>query len=313
MAVQDWYPEAILNKAPSRLWGTFYSGYKFKFVGHTTESDNFYPNANNYFGHNGYPHFTVNRDGKVYQHVPISRASRALKNSAGGVQTNGGGAIQVEHVARSANGPDALTGVQLISARRLCDWIRAQYGIPAIVLPPGVIAGSARSNAPQRMTNAQWISFSGVCAHRHVPENDHWNMGAFPLELLIGNAVSYPQIPVPVPTQKDDDYMIYHMEDTRGTKEFKQYVKSFQFALNRFFSDAGGGPPAAGWMVKDGIAGDQTFTATWEAILRLDDPNFTKESEFDFRRNGIDSPAKLREVGIDPVLVAAIVSAAAVR
>jgi hypothetical protein len=93
-----------------------------------------------------------------------------------------------------------------------------------------------------------------------------------------------------------------------------QYIRSFQFALNRFFTDTGG-EPSVGWLVKDGVAGDQTFAAAWEAVLRLStpEPGFTRTAQLDLRSNGITGPDVLEREGIDPVLVAAIVGAAAIR
>lgn len=110
------------------------------------------------------------------------------------------------------------------------------------------------------------------------------------------------------PAVQEDDDMI------RKGDGPTQYIRSFQFALNRFFTDTGG-EPSTGWLVKDGVAGDQTFAAAWEAVLRLShpQPGFAGSAQIDLVGNGITGPEVLEREGIDPVLVAAVVGAAAIR
>ena len=293
-----WLDWAKRNVAPVTS-GSYTEG-RWKLLIHTTETDTFTPNSSSYYGHQGWPHLTNTRDGIMWQHIDLDIAARALKNYAGGVETNRSRVIQVENVARSINGDNALTEPQIANLRRLVIELRDKRGMEMQVLPAGAIPGSASADAPQRMSFDKWRTYSGICAHRHAPENDHWDSGAFDLSRLL------PQ-PEPVPPV-EEEYMI------RKGDGPSQYIRSFQFMLNRFFTDTGG-QPGTGWVVKDGIAGAQTFAATWEAVLRLSEPppGFAGTAQVDFRSNGITGQDVLEREGIDPVLVAAITAAAGIR
>jgi hypothetical protein len=43
-------------------------------------------------------------------------------------------------------------------------------------------SGAYGSNAPQRLTDGQWEGFNGICGHQHVPNNTHWDPGAFDIK-----------------------------------------------------------------------------------------------------------------------------------
>lgn len=203
-----WYPAATRNQATVNA-GRMSASYGWKLVVHTTESDSFTPSPRSYFGHQYWPHFTLDRDGQWWQHIPIDMAARALRSSRL-VETNRGRAIQVECVGRSSADPDAiLTDAQVDALRDLFVWLRQQVPIDAVALPAGAIPGSASARAPQRMTPAAWRVFSGVCAHRHVPDNDHWDSGAFDLTRLLPDP--------PTPTPPEDDDMKPYLAQAEGT------------------------------------------------------------------------------------------------
>lgn len=290
------------KRNPGLSSGSYTEG-RWKLLVHTTESSTFTPRRGSYFGHSGYPHLTNERDGTMWQHVDLDVAARALKNLRGGVQTNRSRVIQVENVAYAKDGNNALAGPQIDNLQRLTLEMRDRNGMEMVALPAGTIAGSARASAPQRMSATQWRTFSGIVGHRHAPENDHWDPGAFDLSRLLPDSTA---TPTPPDVQEDDDMI-------RKGQGPSQYIRNVQFLLNRFFTDAGGGPPSAGWLVKDGVAGDQTFAAAWEAVLRLSEPGFTRTGAVEFYRNGLNSPKVLESEGIDPALVSAIAAAAVLR
>ena len=123
------------------------------------------------------PHFTVTRDGKIFQHYPINRACRALRNYAGGVQTNRDGdfCIQIEVVgyARQTTWPE----VQINAVLRVMAFAKQQAGIP-MALPLEFGNGSEYGFFnPLELTNDEWVHFTGWCGHQHVPENTHWDPG----------------------------------------------------------------------------------------------------------------------------------------
>ncbi len=164
--------------------GAFVEGFARKLVIHTTEGMSFAPNPNSYFGKQSWPHFTLDRDGTLFQHIGLNRAARALKNLEGGTQTNRGGAWQVEVVGKSSETHTEFTDAQMATLRRLVLVLKG-HGLGMQALPTGAIALSATFNAPQRMSAAAWKAFDGICGHRHVPENDHWDPGAFELSSLL--------------------------------------------------------------------------------------------------------------------------------
>lgn len=297
-----WLPWAKNNVSPVTS-GTYTEG-RMKLLIHTTETDTFTPNSRKYYGHSGWPHLTIEKDGTVWQHIDLDIAARALKNLAGGVQTNRSRVVQVENVARSTDGANPLTNAQIEALRRLVVLLHGMRGLELQALPAGAIPGSARVNAPQRMSFAQWRSYSGVIGHRHAPENDHWDPGAFDLRLLLPASTPVPE---PKPEPKEDDDMIRF-----GDKGL--HVRQYEFLLNRFFTDTGG-PPSTNWLPKRGEANQLVFDATWEAILRLSEPQpgWAGTGQFDFVNNGYPSPAALRAEGITPVLIAALAAAAAIK
>jgi hypothetical protein len=131
------------------------------------------------------PHLTyAPASRKWWQHTDLDVAARALRNLDGGIQTNRDGAWQVEVICYSNKTiADQVGGLWVGSLlphayadlAAFCTWA----GVPATW--PGRAAGSyAAANAPGfRLTPAEWDAFAGVCGHQHVPENDHWDPGAF--------------------------------------------------------------------------------------------------------------------------------------
>lgn len=123
------------------------------------------------------PHFTIDRDGTVFQHSPVGMAARALRNASGGVQTNRQGSVclQVEMVAYSSK--NDWTPQMVASLRNLVEWARVEWGIPDIFpLDQGGGAEYGLKN-PVELSNIEWLNFTGWLAHQHVPENTHWDVG----------------------------------------------------------------------------------------------------------------------------------------
>lgn len=187
-----WYPAAIRKVGNS---GGSYTGGPFKGVLHTTEGSSAAGAIGAYAANNSWPHFTVDRDGKVYQHVGIDVAARALRNESGGVQTNRDSAIQVEVVGWASK--PAWPLVQVEALRKLMRWVEAQTGIQ----PTGPVFGSGEQYGyrnPLEFSPSTWDAFNGWCGHQHVPENSHWDPGAIDLKTLLPE-VMIPMIPVNAP------------------------------------------------------------------------------------------------------------------
>ena len=123
-----WCPFAVKLPFTGPTGGSMSSAYPPRGVLHTTESRNFYPQTNAYYGHQNPPHFTVYK-GKPYQHYPMNVAARALQNQSGGEQTNRAMAYQIEWVwnAKDINDiPDSYTK----GLARLMRWIE-ERALPA--------------------------------------------------------------------------------------------------------------------------------------------------------------------------------------
>ena len=181
----DWCPFAERVPAPSDKWGTYRDDDgKWKFVIHTTESTSYPKSRDTYYGHQSWPHFTIH-NGLIYQHIPIGRAARALKNTAGGVETNADRAVQVE-VAWKAEQAEQMPEKLLDAIRRLGLWVSAETGMPwqATVRFVGPEERPYGVNAKQRMSHRTWDNYEGVCGHQHVPENDHWDPGHIDIAYL---------------------------------------------------------------------------------------------------------------------------------
>lgn len=167
----DWYPGAI-KKLSAYNGGTMVGGPP-RGVLHETETTA----LPGYSGGKSSPHLTLMPDGIFYQHIPFSKAARALRNAPGGVQTNRQGSvnIQIEVVANS-NYND-WTPAQIMKLRAFVLWAHTEWGIPA-TFPLG-LGGSEQYglNNPLEMSNQEWLDFSGWCSHMHVPENTHWDVG----------------------------------------------------------------------------------------------------------------------------------------
>lgn len=178
----EWYPEAtkaeLENSGP--MFVTPWRG-----VLHTTEGGSYAGAYGAYKANRSAPHFTVSFEGskfRVWQHVPLNRAARALANKGGGVETNRTRCIQIEIVgfaAQSGNFPSAyLDGIA-----RLMRWIEANTGIKR--QGPGRAFASAYGQSSLRFNHAEWNSFSGWCGHCHVPENNHWDPGTINIDALL--------------------------------------------------------------------------------------------------------------------------------
>lgn len=167
--------------------GNFVTGYAYKGVLHTTEGSSASGAINAYTANNSWPHFTVDRDGTVYQHIALDKAARALQNLGGGKETNRGRAIQLE-VVGFAHEAGNWPSVQATALKSLMRWIEAQVGIQQF----GPIFGSSEQygyNNPLEFGPNYWQSFNGWCGHQHVPENSHWDPGAIVLTNLFGNTL----------------------------------------------------------------------------------------------------------------------------
>jgi hypothetical protein len=123
------------------------------------------------------------------QHLPLDRSATAVRNLAGGVETNRvGRCIQLEIVGFSAN--PAQSGDELrFLAQALADIKAAgvdfQWTAPQFHPYPPENGIRLDGREPWRMSFAAWRSFNGICGHQHVPENVHGDPGAIDIQAVI--------------------------------------------------------------------------------------------------------------------------------
>lgn len=147
------------------------------------------------------PHFTVGRDRtgrvRVIQHVPLGEPAAALKNMAGGVQTNFESEVQIEIADWSKTRPwlpeqyvtDALANL-LVALRRV-------VGIPLIHPFPDDPGRQPWATSRRPMRNAgKWGRVPGWYGHIDVPENDHWDPGFLRWDTLMSMARGLDQAPI---------------------------------------------------------------------------------------------------------------------
>lgn len=186
-----WYPP---SRTTARFDGAgpFFAGPK-RGVLHTTEGATLEGAISAYIKNNAYPHFTYERSRRIVeQHIPINVAATALVNSAGGVETNRLGAIQIEIVGTCdpAN-KDRMYFVPEMDQTGLNDlialmmWIEEQTGIQPYAALVKSYPASYGSNNGVRFSGNFWHDFNGWCGHQNVPENLHGDPGNINMTALM--------------------------------------------------------------------------------------------------------------------------------
>lgn len=178
------YPDAAHAPIthPRAIPGNFIPGIPKRFVLHTTESKGYRYRPENYFGHWNPPHWTMDTDGRLYQHFDTEVSSRGLENRPSGVETNRAGALQIElgwYAGDIANMPEPMWK----SLKLLLEWSFATQNIEPYCTPFGNVAEAGLRNKFELSYKA-WDAFNGVCGHQNVPENVHWDPGPIPNERI---------------------------------------------------------------------------------------------------------------------------------
>ena len=162
-------------------------------VVHSTEGTSF----PGYDGGSSAPHFTINvATGERRQHISMGEAARALMNASGGVETNRGGAIQIETIGTCDPSHDGdagwlylpkMSAAQAANLGRLMRDIADDRGIPwqcSVTFKP--YPASYGDNGV-RLSGSAWNSYRGVLGHQHVPENDHGDPGNIDIAAIMGD------------------------------------------------------------------------------------------------------------------------------
>lgn len=124
------------------------------------------------------PHFTFNPEtGSLWQHIPINRAAKSLEHPPGTVETNHANCVQVELIG-FAKDTGHWSDAAYARIAKLARWIETNHDVPSRCTV-------TFSNTPTRLTPAAWLAYAGHCGHQHVPNNRHWDPGAFRIELVL--------------------------------------------------------------------------------------------------------------------------------
>lgn len=175
-----WHPDAVRIRYSG---GRFTTG-KPKIVWHTTEGSS----LPSYAG--SAPHITFDpKTGKIYQHMPLYEAAKALKHPPGTPETNNARAIQVELIAysdanlarRQGHSDRAVENLTLADYKRIAElarWIEKHANVPrksSVEFKVG-----ARRLSPQ-----EFVNYTGHLGHSHVPHNDHWDPAGLKIHLIL--------------------------------------------------------------------------------------------------------------------------------
>jgi len=182
-----------------------------KLLLHSTEGSTIESALGAYRTNNSWPTLTVDCPRRrCVRHLPLDVAARALRNEAGGVQTNKEGSILVQiEMVGFAGTPSS------IGSPADLDWFGREVVAPiiratGIPLTVGVrfasYPGSYGKNAAQRLSPAAWDSYSGICGHQHAPENTHGDPGAIDVARIVAAARTALD-PTPVPVLEDDMFI----------------------------------------------------------------------------------------------------------
>jgi len=172
---------------------------------HTTEGA--FESAYNEFKTKFAPHFLLGRDktGKVriVQFVWLGHYASALENHAGGVETNTIAVAQIEVAAFSKQTPWHLDAAVTDALASLLAELHTECDIPLtrpfpdkMPPPPWAVESFSRRHA------GKWGKTAGWYGHVEIPENSHWDPGAYQWSQLLRAAEAKLPDPAPKPKPK---------------------------------------------------------------------------------------------------------------
>jgi hypothetical protein len=186
-----WLPN--VERVPGNSAGDMVGDGSRKLLLHSTEGYSISGAVAAYTKNNSWPTLTVDCPRRlVVEHLPLDTAARALRNEAGGVQTNREGTIlvQVEMMGFAADpttigSPDDLDWF----GREVVRPIHELVGVPlACSVPFVAYPASYGTGAAQRLSAGAWDAYSGLLGHQHAPENSHGDPGAIDIGRILAAA-----------------------------------------------------------------------------------------------------------------------------
>lgn len=169
---------------------------------HTTEGS--WEGSMSVFRQHYAPHFLVGKDRagnvRIAQLVPLGYMAAALENDAGGVDTNRLASVQIELVAHSSEQPWSVGADVTAALAALLAKLKQEQGIRlrrpfSDTMPPKPWATESFA----RRRAGFWGKFNGWFGHVEVPENAHWDPGAYKWTPLMEKARDLIAPPPPPP------------------------------------------------------------------------------------------------------------------
>jgi len=184
-----WVPGAERVANAKSAGGTYVDG-PWRFVFHTIEGE---PSAQGFrtlaAGHGNPPHlWAMPSADLLLQTVPLHRSAYALARP-GATMTNRLHAIQVECWGFAAKMGAATADTLNWLADRVLAPVARMVPINLDGLRPiGPGEPCYGTHSGCRMTAAEWQAFDGVCGHKDVPDNEHWDPGQLPIPTIAARA-----------------------------------------------------------------------------------------------------------------------------
>ncbi|HZC99629.1 MAG TPA: hypothetical protein VFA46_05400 [Actinomycetes bacterium] len=220
-----WYPKASRSAVAPVNGGSFVGG-AHKGLLHTTEGSTASGAISSYRQSGFWPHFTASYEGgtfRIWQHIPINRAARALANLAGGAQTNRANVIQIELVGFATNPPSAPR--YLAGIAEWMRWVEANFAVPrrSTVRFKAYPASYGRNNGV-RLSASAWTGYGGWLGHMHAPENLHGDPGAINIQALLAGGEA------PERDERDEDMALSDDDKRWITDTVAALIKKAMFA-----------------------------------------------------------------------------------
>jgi hypothetical protein len=184
-----WVSGAERLANPKSAGGTYVDA-PWRFVFHTIEGE---PTAQGFrtlaAGHANPPHlWAMPSADLLLQTIPLDRSAYALARP-GSIQTNRARAVQVECWGFAAKMGGATPETLAWLADRVLGPVARLVPIDLDhVRPAGPGEPCYGEKSSCRMEPAAWQAFGGVCGHKDVPDNAHWDPGQLPLADIAARA-----------------------------------------------------------------------------------------------------------------------------
>jgi len=168
--------------------GGAFIGVPWRGVLHTTQGTSTTGATGTFATNNSWPHLTVNpATREIIQHLSLDVAARSLEHKPpGSVDTNAANCVQIEIVCMAEDTPSwSIEELEFIAGV-----MRAVEALVPIPRRSGLFfeayPASAGLNNGLRLSDSDWLDFSGWCGHQHVPRQlgGHGDPGKVDIEYL---------------------------------------------------------------------------------------------------------------------------------